>query len=81
MSEPNGRPAGSTAGSPEQLLAQVALGNRAAFESLYHATADKLFGICVRVLGERAGPRTPCRRYSATCGARPRSSMPAKRAP
>lgn len=54
MSEPNGRPAGSTAGSPEQLLAQVALGNRAAFESLYHATADKLFGICVRVLGERA---------------------------
>jgi RNA polymerase sigma-70 factor, ECF subfamily len=37
-----------------ELLAQVALGNRAAFETLYRTTADKLFGICVRVLNERA---------------------------
>jgi RNA polymerase sigma-70 factor (ECF subfamily) len=41
-------------GAPAALLAQVALGNRAAFESLYRATADKLFGICLRVLGDRA---------------------------
>lgn len=40
--------------APAALLAQVALGNRAAFESLYRATADKLFGICLRVLGDRA---------------------------
>jgi RNA polymerase sigma-70 factor, ECF subfamily len=41
-------------GTPAALLAQVVLGNRAAFESLYRATADKLFGICLRVLGDRA---------------------------
>ncbi|HVO45365.1 MAG TPA: sigma-70 family RNA polymerase sigma factor [Steroidobacteraceae bacterium] len=40
--------------SPEALLPQVALGNRAAFETLYRSTADRLFGICLRVLGERA---------------------------
>lgn len=39
--------------TPEALLAQVALGDRAAFETLYHATSDKLFGICLRVLHER----------------------------
>jgi RNA polymerase sigma-70 factor, ECF subfamily len=39
--------------SPEALLAQVALGNRAAFEALYRATSDRLFGICLRVLRER----------------------------
>ena len=54
MSEPGARAAASAGSSPEQLLSQVALGNRAAFESLYHATADRLFGICVRVLNERA---------------------------
>jgi RNA polymerase sigma-70 factor (ECF subfamily) len=39
--------------APAALLAQVALGNRAAFEALYRATADKLFGVCLRVLGDR----------------------------
>ena len=39
--------------SCEALLAQVALGNRAAFETLYRSTSDKLFGICLRVLRER----------------------------
>jgi RNA polymerase sigma-70 factor (ECF subfamily) len=51
MSEPSGE---SAADSPERLVTQIALGNRAAFETLYRATADKLFGICLRVLGERA---------------------------
>ncbi len=45
---------GADGSSPEALLAQIALGNRAAFERLYHASADRLFGICVRVLGQRA---------------------------
>jgi RNA polymerase sigma-70 factor (ECF subfamily) len=44
----------SEAGSAEALLAQVALGNRAAFETLYRDTSSRLFGICLRVLNERA---------------------------
>jgi RNA polymerase sigma-70 factor, ECF subfamily len=48
------RDAGVARTAPEDLLAQVALGNRAAFETLYRGTADQLFGICVRVLNERA---------------------------
>jgi RNA polymerase sigma-70 factor (ECF subfamily) len=44
----------SSAASAEALLAQVALGNRAAFDALYRATANRLFGICLRVLAQRA---------------------------
>ncbi|HEX4023536.1 MAG TPA: sigma-70 family RNA polymerase sigma factor [Steroidobacteraceae bacterium] len=36
------------------MLGQVALGNRAAFEALYHDTSRKLFGICLRLLAERS---------------------------
>ncbi|MGH8209621.1 MAG: sigma-70 family RNA polymerase sigma factor [Steroidobacteraceae bacterium] len=39
---------------PEALLAQVALGNREAFGALYRGTANRLFGICLRVLAERS---------------------------
>jgi len=39
--------------TPEELLAQVALGNREAFDALYRETSGRLFGICVRVLGVR----------------------------
>jgi RNA polymerase sigma-70 factor (ECF subfamily) len=38
----------------EALLCQVALGNRAAFEALYRGTSNRLFGICLRVLTDRA---------------------------
>ncbi len=38
----------------EMLLAQVALGNRTAFEALYRGTSARLFGICLRVLSDRA---------------------------
>ncbi|MGJ8544478.1 MAG: sigma-70 family RNA polymerase sigma factor [Sulfitobacter sp.] len=38
----------------EELLEQVALGNRAAFDALYDATSAKLFGVCLRVLGNRS---------------------------
>lgn len=54
MADPTPRPALDPAVSPDTLLAQVALGNRAAFEALYHRTARQLFGICLRVLAERA---------------------------
>jgi RNA polymerase sigma-70 factor, ECF subfamily len=40
--------------SLEALLAQVAMGNRSAFEALYRATANRLFGICLRVLTQRS---------------------------
>ena len=40
--------------SLEALLAQVAMGNRAAFDTLYRSTANRLFGICLRVLAQRA---------------------------
>ena len=42
------------AATSEALLAQVALGNRAAFEALYRGTANRLFGICLRVLTQRS---------------------------
>src|SRR6202008_4038439 len=38
----------------ESLLAQVAVGNRGAFDALYRDTASRLFGICLRLLAERA---------------------------
>lgn len=38
----------------ETLLARVALGDRAAFEALYKDTSSRLFGICLRVLNQRA---------------------------
>src|SRR5580658_179603 len=46
--------AATSAATLEALLAQVALGNRAAFEALYRGTANRLFGICLRVLAQRA---------------------------
>jgi RNA polymerase sigma-70 factor, ECF subfamily len=44
----------TNANSLETLLAQVAMGNRAAFDTLYRSTANRLFGICLRVLTQRA---------------------------
>ena len=40
--------------SLEDLLVQVALGNRATFAALYRGTCDRLFGICLRVLAQRS---------------------------
>jgi DNA-directed RNA polymerase specialized sigma24 family protein len=44
----------TNATSLEALLAQVALGSREAFDALYRGTANRLFGICLRVLAERS---------------------------
>ncbi|OAN76640.1 RNA polymerase subunit sigma [Jannaschia sp. EhC01] len=38
----------------ENLLARVQMGDRKAFAELYSATSAKLFGICLRVLKDRA---------------------------
>ena len=35
------------------MIARCALGDRAAMDALYQATSAKLFGICLRILGER----------------------------
>lgn len=53
MPEPTSRTR-SDGATPEALLASVALGSRDAFEALYRRTSAKLFGICLRVLPERA---------------------------
>ena len=37
----------------EQLIARVALKDRAAFELLYDKVSAKLFGVCLRVLNKR----------------------------
>ena len=44
----------TTAQDIEGLIARVALGDRVAFSSLYDATSAKLFGVVLRVLGDRA---------------------------
>lgn len=38
----------------EEMILQTSLGNRQAFSSLYDATSAKLFGVCLRVLKNRA---------------------------
>ncbi|MFT6531746.1 MAG: RNA polymerase sigma-70 factor (ECF subfamily) [Limimaricola cinnabarinus] len=38
----------------EAMIARIALGDRDAFGALYDATSAKLFGICLRVLSNRA---------------------------
>lgn len=38
----------------EAMIAQVALRDRSAFSALYDATSAKLFGVCLRVLNNRA---------------------------
>ncbi len=40
--------------SLEHVLARVALGDQAAFSRLYNRTAAKLFGICLRILSQKA---------------------------
>jgi len=44
----------TTTADIEKLISRVALGDRAAFSSLYDATSAKLFGVCLRVLNNRA---------------------------
>lgn len=44
----------NTAADIEKMISRIALGDRAAFNSLYSATSAKLFGVCLRVLGDRA---------------------------
>ena len=38
----------------EDLIARIAMGDRASFRLLYERTSAKLFGVCLRVLDDRA---------------------------
>ncbi len=38
----------------EELIARMAMGERAAFRSVYSRSSAKLFGVILRVLGDRA---------------------------
>jgi RNA polymerase sigma-70 factor (ECF subfamily) len=38
----------------EDMIGRVAMGDRAAFSSLYDATSGKLFAVCLKVLGNRS---------------------------
>ncbi|AML50732.1 sigma-70 family RNA polymerase sigma factor [Falsihalocynthiibacter arcticus] len=44
----------NTVADIEDFIVRTGLGDRAAFSSLYSATSAKLFGICLRVLNNRA---------------------------
>lgn len=44
----------TTTADIEDMIARVAIGDRKAFEALYDATRLKLFGVCLRVLKNRA---------------------------
>jgi RNA polymerase sigma-70 factor (ECF subfamily) len=44
----------TTAADIEDYILRTALGDRAAFSALYEATSSKLFGVCLRVLNNRA---------------------------
>lgn len=44
----------STRAEIEDMIARVGLGDRMAFSTLYNATSAKLFGVCLRILNNRA---------------------------
>ena len=52
----------------EGLIARVALRDRSAFSVLYDRTSAKLFGICLRVLGDRAEAEDAVRSGIAKAG-------------
>ena len=54
MAEMELRPTEQRDTALDRLVADVAAGDRGAFEALYRATSARLFGICVRVLSDRA---------------------------
>lgn len=54
MPQPDSDAATADAGHLVAWLGEVADGDRDAFERLYRATSNKLFGVCVRLLRDRA---------------------------
>ena len=54
VAETEVRPIAERDAALDRLVAEVAAGDRVAFETLYRATSARLFGICLRVLSQRA---------------------------
>jgi RNA polymerase sigma-70 factor (ECF subfamily) len=53
MAETELRPTAERDATLDRLVADVAAGDRVAFETLYRATSPRLYGICLRVLADR----------------------------
>ena len=54
MSQVGRDPGAQARAEIEALIARTALGDRSAFARLYDRTSAKLFGVCLRVLGDRS---------------------------
>jgi RNA polymerase sigma-70 factor (ECF subfamily) len=54
MAETELRPTAERDATLDRLVAEVAAGDRVAFETLYRATSARLYGICLRVLADRS---------------------------
>ena len=54
MAETDVRPTAERDAVLDRLVAEIAAGDRIAFETLYRSTSARLFGICLRVLSDRA---------------------------
>jgi RNA polymerase sigma-70 factor (ECF subfamily) len=54
MAETEPRPTAERDATLDRLVADVAAGDRVAFEALYRATSARLYGICLRVLSDRS---------------------------
>ncbi len=44
----------TTTSEIEQMISRIGLGDQSAFSALYDATSAKLFGVCIRILNNRA---------------------------
>lgn len=64
--------------SLNQVLQQVARGDRAAFSTLYRATSPKLFGVCLRMLRDRSAAEDVLQDLYATVWRRADSFDPAR---
>lgn len=51
--DPSPNPADAARAQLREAMAQLAGGDRSALERVYQATSTKLFGICLRILGDR----------------------------
>ena len=57
-------------------LARIPRGDRAALQTVYRLTSGKLFGVALRILGERTEAEDVCKRSMSLYGKRHLPSMP-----
>jgi len=69
---------GAKAGELEHLLHAVARRDRRALKSLYQRTSAKLYGICLRVVGEESDAQDVLQEVFTTVWMKPRQFDPTK---